>query len=184
MLGIVPDVTRSMTISAEAGDHILLVGAEVSQDASSLAGSEYQSILFGEVAGAPAIDLVFEHRVHEFVLKLHSEGFLKEAHDLSDGGLAIALIEMCMSSRLGFRSESCPIDGRLDASYFGEAPSRFLIASIDPSRVIELANQAEIPVTLLGQVSDDTQFNFCDIQIDIQDAYTVWDSGLSNILDR
>ena len=184
MLGIIPDVTRSMTISAEAGDHILLVGADVSQDASSLAGSEYQSILFGEVAGAPAIDLVFEHRVHEFVLKLHSEGFLKAAHDVSDGGLAIALTEMCMSSRLGFRPESCPIDGRLDASYFGEAPSRFLIASIEPSRVIELANQAEIPVTLLGQVSDDTQFNFCDIQIDIQDAYAVWDSGLGNILDR
>ena len=118
------------------------------------------------------------------MLKLHSEGFLKAAHDVSDGGLAIALTEMCMSSRLGFRPESCPIDGRLDASYFGEAPSRFLIASIEPSRVIELANQAEIPVTLLGQVSDDTQFNFCDIQIDIQDAYAVWDSGLGNILDR
>ena len=50
--------------------------------------------------------------------------------------------------------------------------------------LIQLADQAEIPVTLLGQVSDDTQFNFCDIQIDIQDAYAVWDSGLGNILDR
>ena len=50
--------------------------------------------------------------------------------------------------------------------------------------MIELANQAEIPWTVLGQVSDDSQFNFCDIQIDIQDAYAVWDSGLGNILDR
>ena len=125
----------------------------------------------------------FEHRVHQFVLKLHSEGFLKAAHDLSDGGLAIGLIEMCMSSGLGFQAEDFPIDGRLDASYFGEAPSRFLVASTEPDHLVELANQAEIPMTLLGHMGDNKDFKFCDIQIDIEDACTVWDSGLSNILD-
>ena len=109
--------------------------------------------------------------------------YKRQAHDLSDGGLAIALIEMCMSSRLGFLAEDFSIHGRLDASYFGEAPSRFLVASTEPDHLIGLAHQAEIPVTLLGQMSDDSDVKFCDIQINVEDAREVWDSGLSNILD-
>jgi len=100
MLGLIEDVEEQrMTPSFKSkGDRIYYLGAE----RKGLGGSEYLSTVHGVTSGdLPAFDLEFEHHLQQTVLQAIREKRVNAAHDLSDGGLAVALAEMAIFSVMG-----------------------------------------------------------------------------------
>ena len=189
MVGIVEDVTRVLTAALPAWDTVLLLGAEVAQPAATLAGSEYQRLFHGALGGRIAIDLDAEARVQRLVLAAYAEGLLTAAHDLADGGLAVALAEMAILGGTGVDASEVRIEGRLDGALFGEAPSRFLVAVHTPAaaaRVAALAAEAGVAAMVLGTATG-TRIRLgapgaAGLDVTLADAAAAYDGGLETAL--
>jgi phosphoribosylformylglycinamidine synthase len=145
MLGLVDDVRAHTTSAAfeEAGDVIWLLTPEAWRHARSLGGSEYLARCHSRTTGdAPPLDLGEERAVQGAILALIRGGYVKSAHDVSGGGLAVALAESVIFSEGGlgatvelFPEEKQPSGSgnaalpRLDALLFGEAQSRIIFTT-------------------------------------------------------
>ncbi len=114
-------------------DSIWLLGIPLETSKSydqriTLSATSYLEFIHGQVTGRPPeIDLQLELTVQKFLRKAIAKGFINSAHDLSDGGLAIALAECCISSDFGANCEIPNSNHRLDRLLFGEGGSRILI---------------------------------------------------------
>lgn len=181
VVGVIQDVSKRLTVAPSEDDTIVLLGAEVAQPADTLAGSEYQALTLGRQAGLPRIDLDFEAKVQGLVLDLHERGLLTAAHDLADGGLAVALAEMCIAAGAGVDASTAEVGGRVDAALFGEAPSRFLVATRNAEAVVEFARGHGIPATILGRVGGD-RFRLGPVDLALADAAREWSEGLDRAL--
>jgi phosphoribosylformylglycinamidine synthase len=157
MLGIIDDLAHITTNGLrDAGDLILLAGITKNE----FGGSEYVKIVHGMIEGdAPALDLEFEKRLQAFVLVAIRNRLVKSAHDVSEGGLAVALTECCIADReylIGAKVE-LESDIRADALYFGESQSR-VILSINPTNkdnITRLAASMNVPLAVIGKVGGD-----------------------------
>ena len=180
MLGVIDEVARALTCAPSEGDTLVLLGAEVAQDVSTLAGAEYVSIVHNTVAGAPRIDLDFEARVQRLVLDAHSKQLLTAAHDCADGGLAVALAECCIAGRVGLVG-SADVTGRLDAALFGEAQSRFIVATEDASALLALAAAANVSAVVLG-VAEGDRLRIGPVDASVAELADAYEGGLGRIL--
>ncbi|MGO9699355.1 MAG: phosphoribosylformylglycinamidine synthase subunit PurL [Xanthobacteraceae bacterium] len=146
-VGILDDFTKSMTLAFKAeGEAILLIG----ETQGWLGQSLYLREICGREEGAPPpVDLEAERRHGDFVRALISDGLVTAVHDVSDGGLLVALAEMAMASRLGAVLEA-PLDVPAHAFWFGEDQARYVVTAKDADRVMQLAKVAEVPITRLG----------------------------------
>ena len=156
VVGAMDDVTHRITMAASAGDALVLLSGSVSP---TLGGSTYLADIHGLTIGnPPAIDLETEAVVQQAALKLIGDGLVSAAHDCSDGGLAVAVAEMAIASQSGVSIEATIAEGdRRDEAWFGEAPSRILLA-IPQDRVDRaLMNQlpANVTLTVVGQFGGD-----------------------------
>ena len=152
MVGILDDFSTRMTLNfKEAGDHIFLVG----QQQNDIASSEYLHKLKAvEFSPAPHFNLDEEYAVQSLVTNLIKNKLIQSAHDISEGGLAITLLESGFYSNLGFEVNA--VEGmRKDAFWFGEAQSR-VVVSVNAANLAAFKQAAEaagIAITDLGQVS-------------------------------
>jgi phosphoribosylformylglycinamidine synthase len=142
------------------GDVVLLFGPAA---AGLLGGSEYVAAHAGVVAGpVPSIDLDMEKRVQALALELARAGLVSSMHDVSDGGIAVALVECCVAvddpeAMVGARLSLPDGPGERAALMFSEEPSR-VIASMAPALVAEVKRRAadgRVPVTELGTTTRD-----------------------------
>jgi phosphoribosylformylglycinamidine synthase len=127
---------------AHEGDAIVLLGGT---DDDALGGSEYQSLKCKALGGpAPKLDLEAEVRLQRLVLALARAHVLSSAHDVSDGGLAVALAECATTTPFAPIGAAVTIEGRGSASaaLFGEAPSRVLV-SVAPGALGDVLARAE-----------------------------------------
>lgn len=163
MVGLIDDPQRHVTQGFKRpGDVILLLGDRLSGDPRDLGGSRYLAALFDTVKGPlPELDLDLERRVQTVCLKAIDQGLVQSAHDVSEGGLAVALAECALTGRLG---ADCALeaqaadenDSRLDALLFGEGYSR-IVLSVRPEAVAtvqRLAQENDVPVAQIGRVSE------------------------------
>ena len=156
-VGLIADWSKMARIGFTAEDQpILLVGAPADCWGSHLGQSIYMRDLHGRSDGAPPpVDLSHERQAGDFVRGLIRNGSAAAVHDLSDGGLAVALAEMAMASGIGARVGQ-PQGRDAIAQFFGEDQGRYLVAlafSTSDSRFSELAEQARqlgISVTVIG----------------------------------
>ncbi|MGE3962315.1 MAG: phosphoribosylformylglycinamidine synthase subunit PurL [Dehalococcoidia bacterium] len=181
VVGVIQDVSTRLTIAPSEGEAIVLLGAEVAQPACTLAGSEYQALTLGRQAGLPVIDLAHEARVQNLVLDLHERGLLTAAHDLADGGLAVALAEMCVAAGAGIDASGVEVGARVDGALFGEAPSRFLVATRSAETVVEFARGHGVAATVLGAVGGD-RVRLGPVDVALGDATREWSEGLDRAL--
>ncbi len=146
-VGILDDFTGSMTLAFKAeGEAILLIG----ETTGWLGQSLYLREICGREEGAPPpVDLAAERRHGDFVRALIGDGLVTAVHDVSDGGLLVALAEMAMASRLGAVLEA-PAAVPAHAFWFGEDQARYVITAKDADRVMQLANTAAVPIMRLG----------------------------------
>ena len=128
-VGLTENVEKNCGIGFKnEGDIVILLGADSFQEPiSSLAGSEYLEVIHGKVAGNPTIDLEMEKNLQKCCRSLINSGLLNSAHDCSDGGLAVALAESCISGGLGVTA-SLPDLERWDVALFGERQSRIVVS--------------------------------------------------------
>lgn len=157
MLGIVDDVEKHTTTASfkSAGDNIYYIGAP----RKGLGGSEYLSWCHKITAGdAPELDLHFEKKLHDGLLDAIHKGFITAAHDLSDGGLALALAEMAIFGKIGANVDLSHI-GQLNLhTLFSEAQSGVVITTSksDEKAIVNHFNSHGIPIYMIGNVEGDT----------------------------
>jgi phosphoribosylformylglycinamidine synthase len=162
-VGLVADEKDILTQSfRRKGEVVVLLGG--SDGSSGLGGSEYQSAKAGRLGGpAPRIDLEAERKLQRLVLDLARAHILSSAHDVSDGGIAVALAECCTTAQDGTlvgAHITLPAAGAGAApvaeALFGESPSR-IIVSMPQDRaddVIARAKGAGVPARQLGHTTD------------------------------
>ncbi len=141
----------------EDGDLIALIGLTMEE----FGGSEYLKIMCDRVEGKPPhLDLRLAQSVNKLCLELIREKILASAHDCSEGGLAVALAESCMSHPRAPKGATLGIDStvRNDAFLFGESQSRILISFSAKNRleVEAKAKAMEVPFAVIGKVGGDS----------------------------
>ena len=141
----------------EDGDLVALIGLTMEE----FGGSEYLKIMCDRVEGKPPhLDLRLAQSVNKLCLELIREKILASAHDCSEGGLAVALAESCMSNPLAAKGATLDIDStvRNDAFLFGESQSRILISFSAKNRLVveAKAKAMEVPFAIIGKVGGDS----------------------------
>lgn len=155
MVGLIDEADRAMTQwFRDEGDAIVLLG----KTREDLGGSEYLKVLQHREQGSPPfLSLDIEKALQDFALKVIHEGLVQSAHDCSDGGLAVALAECCVSGpraaqgavvKLGLGSL------RRDALLFGESQSRIILSTRPTSveSILSRAAEAGVPAAQIGTV--------------------------------
>jgi len=171
MVGLVHDLAHVTGLAwREAGDAIWLLGAPLAagpDERVTLAGTSYLERIHGQLTGRPpVIDLALERAVQAFLRQAISQGLVASAHDLSDGGLAVAAAECCMASGLGAHLELPAGNGRLDHLLFAEGGARILV-SVPPvqtmawQQALDQARSAghDVPAQCLGVVAAGADFS-------------------------
>ena len=155
MVGLLDDVTQRVTQWFKGeGDAVVLLG----RNREELGGSEYLAVIHHQVRGTlPWIDLDIERRLIRTVLTAAREGLLRSAHDVAEGGLAVALAECCISNETGV-----PIGARIelesglrpDALLFGESHGRVIVSvrRRHLTRLREIARRDDVVMTSIGEV--------------------------------
>jgi len=151
MVGLIHDTDHITTQAFKAeGDAIYVLG----DTRAELGGSEFQAILHGVSEGRPPeLNLDTEKKLLGGVLKAIQSGLVQSAHDVSEGGLAAALAESCISGGIG-ASVKWATELRNDVALFSESQSRIVLsASPDHKNGLEkLLQEAGVPFTALGVV--------------------------------
>jgi phosphoribosylformylglycinamidine synthase len=159
-----------------AGSRVLLLGP-AGAAATSLAGSRWAAERRSHLGGRlPALDLELHARLLRLVAALVDERLVDGVHDVSDGGLGVALAEMMVKSGTG-----CRVSGIADhAELFGEGPSRVLV-SVPPATlatVRERSGRAAVPVTDLGLGGGSALVVDGLLEVSLADALSAWHGAL------
>lgn len=169
MLGLIENLDHITTSwFKNDGDFIVMLGTIKGE----LGGSEYLNVIHNMVAGdAPNIDLPFEKRVHEACLEAISKKIVNSAIDLSDGGLAVAIAEACISNPVKLMGASIYMSLKLrnDELLFAESQS-VIIISINESKLLEMeriASKNIVPCVTIGRVKDNGRLKFNNSVIDL-----------------
>lgn len=154
MVGLIEDVEKTITAEfKEAGDLIILLG----ETKEEIGGSEYLAVIHGQERGeVPHLNFSLEKRIQKFLLKVIAEGKIRSAHDLSEGGLGVAIAEACMTRGLG-ADISIKSSLRNDVVLFSESQSRFIISTknSDLKSLEDELIARNIPFEVIGRVAED-----------------------------
>jgi phosphoribosylformylglycinamidine synthase II len=149
-VGLIDDVAVTASIAFKAeGETVLLVG----QAGTWLGQSVWLNEILGREEGAPpTVDLATEKRHGNFIRAQIRSGVLKTCHDISDGGLAVALAEMAMARGIGANLAAAPQGSQPHAFWFGEDQARY-VAALPPAQAEAFAmaaQEAGVPLIVLG----------------------------------
>ncbi|MDP2674531.1 MAG: phosphoribosylformylglycinamidine synthase subunit PurL, partial [Dehalococcoidia bacterium] len=184
MLGLLEDVSQHCRPGlTNEGDELFLLGAALEQPPGALAASEYLKLEQGLIGGRLEIDLDLEARVQRAALAVVRQGLATACHDCSDGGLAVALTEMCLAGGLGLDASAAPAASRLDAALFGEAQSRILVA-VPPGRreeLLAIAGGLNVPVSFAGRAGGD-RLRLWSLDLPLAELRDAYEGGLERAL--
>lgn len=185
MVGLIEDISRHATQWFKTeGDIIILLG----ETKEELGGSEYLKVIHKLDKGRPPhMDLDFEAKVQEACLSAIQSGIIKSAHDCSEGGLAVALAECCISSKnTAIGAEiTLPVHAmRRDAMLFGESQSRIIvsIAKEDISVFMSIAERHGAPAVVIGKVGGERLKIDGLIDIPVDELKAAWSGALEGLL--
>ena len=154
-IGLIPDIAEMATIALKQdGNALILIGS----DGSHLGQSLYQELACGQYEGAPPpVDLAAERRVGDFVRGLIRSGRVSVVHDISDGGLLVAVAEMALAGGLGVALDAAPEGRPAHAVWFGEDQGRYLVAAApdEAALILQEAAKAGLPARRVGKAGGD-----------------------------
>lgn len=144
MVGLIEDLAYITTQSFKtAGDLIYLIG----ETKPEFGGSELQKLVYGEISGkAPSIDLQVEKKAQQQLLTAIRKGTVASAHDVAEGGFAVAVAECIMDGNVGAKVS---IKGETVTALFAESQSRFVV-SVPRDKKAEF--ESLVDATLIGEV--------------------------------
>ena len=197
MVGGVDDITTVIGLGwRQAHDSIYLIGVgpeDAKAPSLGLAGSAYQQLMTGSLAGRPPLpDLLMEAKVGCLVREAITRGLLGSAHDCSDGGLCVTLAESSIASGLGIEIDLSVQGVRLDRVLFAEGGSR-IVVSVKADCIGQwealLVEKDALPITRIGVVSDHPYLqvradqDLC-LNLEIDQCRDVFNSSLPRRMDR
>lgn len=151
-LGVIDDISRVTGMAMPGAGEILLIG--------ETRGELGQSLWLREVCGReegapPRVDLHAERRNGDFVRDQIDAGAILACHDVSDGGLLVALAEMAMAGKTGATLQAAPHGLPEHAFWFGEDQARYLVVTSRAEELMAAAEAADVPVRRLGRAGGD-----------------------------
>lgn len=187
MVGLIDDIDHlTPAYFRDEGDQIFLIGRTLNE----LGGSEFLKEVHGIISGdCPGIDLNFELYTQQTVLKAIRLGLLQSAHDLADGGLAVALAESCIVNRsrqIGARVTLPLQDLTARQFLFSESQSRFLV-SVSPANASafqSLMEAAGIPVSHLGETGGSRLDIAEAFSFELPEISAIYFDTISKIMNR
>ncbi|MEL0303269.1 MAG: phosphoribosylformylglycinamidine synthase subunit PurL [Rhodobiaceae bacterium] len=176
MVGTIEDIAAAVGMAPTAGMALVVIGQTAETDDGWLGVSLYARNLAGSPdAAPPPVDLQAERRNGLFVQQQIADGLITAAHDISDGGLAVAVAEMCIAGRIGAQL-TLPDGGNRHGWAFGEDQARYIVATSDAGALLAAAKAAGVPAAAIGSTRDGGELQFGD-----EDAISLED--LSNLVE-
>jgi phosphoribosylformylglycinamidine synthase len=150
-VGLLDDLSKSVNLAFKrSGEAILLIG----EIGGWLGQSSFLATILGREEGAPPpVDLAAEKRTGDLIRSLIGERLLTATHDLSDGGLLVAIAEMAIAAGIGAALEAPPIGVPAHAFWFGEDQARYVVtaAVVDLPKIETMCAKAGAKVRHLGR---------------------------------
>ncbi|HLE31760.1 MAG TPA: phosphoribosylformylglycinamidine synthase subunit PurL [Bacteroidota bacterium] len=155
MLGILDDVNAAVGIGFRRANHdLVLLGSPKGE----IGGSEYLYLVTGKILGtAPVMDLDYERRLQASCLEMINRGLVESAHDVSEGGIAVALAESSVSNGLGVSVRADIFGGvRPDFWLFGETQSMITLSCdrSNSNRIISIAKEHNVDAQVIGHTAE------------------------------
>ena len=184
-VGLLEDFSKSATIALKRHDEdIILIG--------SCSGWLGQSIYLREIHGLetgapPPLDLDEEKRNGDLVRNLIQQGFVSACHDVSDGGILIAIAEMALASIkdamfLGVKINN-PTDIPDHAFFFGEEQSRYILTTPDANTILEIAKKHNVMAKIVGKTTKHQELTIDKIgNISLQRCFEINERWLPNYM--
>ena len=163
MVGTIDDIASAVGMAPTAdGQALVVIGQDALQNDGWLGVSLYARNLAGDPKAAPPpVDLEAERRNGLFVQQQIAAGGIRAAHDVSDGGLAVAIAEMCVAGRIGAAIEM-PAGGNRHGWAFGEDQARYVVATNDADALLAAAQAAAVPAATIGSTRAGGELQFGD----------------------
>ncbi len=172
-VGLMSSLDQLITMAPNSGDTLVLIG--------KTKGHLGQSALLAELHGcsdgdAPPVDLEAERAAGEFVRAAKAANLIRAAHDLSDGGLAVAAAEMALAGKTGVA-----LEGTGTGWFFGEDQGRYLLATTTPEALLAAADEAGIVASTVGKAGGDA-FSLAGETVPLKELRSEYDNGLPRVV--
>ena len=171
-VGLIQDSNKSTTISIKATGNLLLIIGETK-------GHIHQSALCYDIlhikkGPPPTINLAEEKKNSFFIRDLINKKIAQSVHDISDGGIALTIAEMCMSGKIGANITTNLIDAERIKFLFGEDQARYVIEvkSADYDNIVKLAKEKEVSLHQIGSTKAEN-LTIDDMKITVEDMLTL-----------
>ncbi|RLE50771.1 MAG: phosphoribosylformylglycinamidine synthase subunit PurL, partial [Candidatus Methanomethylicota archaeon] len=185
-VSIVPDIRKIVSVNLkQAGNPLYVLGVTKRE----LGGSEYLRILKASGGRAPKVNVKEAKRLYDHLITAIDLGFVAACHDVSDGGLGIALAEMCLASDYGAKVHLTKVlreddVDRDDILLFSETNSR-LVVEVKKDKAFEFEKLMEgVAFSKVGEVSDEARLTIYGLngdvltKLDVDSLWDAWSSGL------
>ena len=175
-VGLLTDYKNKITIAPQSGQVLVLIGETIGHLGQS---ALLEEVLKLETGRPPNVDLEKELQTGKLILRLRDLKLLQSAHDLSDGGLAIAAAEMALMGKVGIS-----LSGVSLAWFFGEDQGRYLISCWPEkeAEILKISKQMSVPAIKVGLVEGEF-FHIGNKSIKVTELCVLYESGLSSIFE-
>ncbi len=172
-----------------AGLDLILLGGFGSCDETHFGGTEYAKVILDDLWGLPpSLDMAYEKRVHHAIREIVSARLADAAHDVSDGGLAIALCESSFGPAGIGADIEIPSGSRPEFVLFHEGPSRIVVATSQPEKVLEIARKNSVEALRIGVTMKERLRINCDsetlLDCDLTELRQPWETSLERLLHQ
>jgi phosphoribosylformylglycinamidine synthase len=158
-VGVLADASQAVGIALQPGLDLILIGATAGELGQSL---WLREILGREDGAPPNVSLTAERANGDFVRSQILAGAVTACHDLSDGGLLVALTEMALAGNTGATILPAPQNIPPHNHWFGEDQARYLLATSNKSAILAAAAAAAIPAQHIGHANDSNNLTLPD----------------------
>jgi phosphoribosylformylglycinamidine synthase len=168
---------------------IILLGGFGQCDDLHFGGTQYAKVILDSLWGLPpALDMDYEKRVQQAIREIIAAGLAESAHDLSDGGLAVALAESSFGPAGIGAGIEVPPTGRTEFQLFHEGPSRILLTTSNPQNVLAIAQKYHVDAPQIGVTMKERLRIHCGskplLDCDLKELRAPWETSLENKLHQ
>jgi phosphoribosylformylglycinamidine synthase II len=182
-VGLVDDFSKSVSTDfKQEGSSVFLIG----ETKKEMGGSEYYKSREAYSPDVPVVDVDILKRSMDAILSSINDGLILSCHDVSHGGLAVAIVEMCLGGDIGARVDLSSIqDLRSDYKLFSESNTRWLVEVSPDNEDKLMANFDGLQIARIGDVTGD-KISFSDdgmfVEITLNDARNAWTNTLYDLM--
>ena len=180
-IGLLENASNHITIDFKGADETIV---SIGMLTGWLGQSLYLRELFGQETGAPPpINLDEEKLNGDFILRMIEGKYVTACHDISDGGLLVAITEMAFSALVKGKKLGVEIinTAKLDpfAFYFGEEQARYIVTTVNPEKLLEMAQKAGVVANIIGKTTSNGQLILPDnCSVALEELYIAYDNWL------